>query len=106
MSEELKACPFCGADDLWLREIPGLADIEWKSLQEFSIQCTRCYAVMKRYYWQNRPIEDALRAELVQAQARIKELEKIIRDNAGLIISHQPMDIQDIETKDEWKTKK
>lgn len=65
MSEELRACPFCGSKDI--------SDVfmgEWN--MPWRVYCHDCYAETAAFEnkdnaieaWQHRPIEDALQAKL------------------------------------------
>lgn len=60
---ELKPCPFCGNNDLFVRL--GV------------VNCEFCIQNIKSPKWNNRPIEDRLTAKLADANARVEELENI-----------------------------
>lgn len=76
MSEELKPCPFCGANDPY-HEISEDEIHVW-------VACGNCFATSSRIHtkhntapdfaWNTRPIEDALRAELDAWKAAHKRL--------------------------------
>jgi hypothetical protein len=78
MSEELKACPFCGANDPY-HEISEDEIHVW-------IACGNCFATSSRVHtehhtsadfaWNTRPLEDALRKQLTKA---ITEKDKWIK---------------------------
>ena len=66
----LKPCPFCGADAAWETE-------------NDHIECGRCSAgagpaspAPSYASWNYRPIEDALRAEIAEAEARGRAAER------------------------------
>ncbi len=62
MSEELKACPFCGKEGEHDDYLAWCSDIE-------------CFARdinMPINEWNDRPIEDALRAQLAQAEKKLE----------------------------------
>lgn len=73
MSEKLKPCPFCG----------GEANIIYRDLTYTIVVCCDCLA--KTCHWGraeelwNRPIEDQLRAQLAEAQAKVEKYEAAIR---------------------------
>lgn len=69
--DELKPCPFCG----------GKADYVGTE-----IECLECGVMMPKTFafemqvdnWNTRPIEDALRAQLAEAQAEVERLKNIV----------------------------
>lgn len=63
MSDELKACPFCGTDTA----------LEVSNYTE--VICTKCFNVPNIKGWNTRPLEDALRS-------RVEELERERKQNA------------------------
>jgi hypothetical protein len=73
MSEELKACPFCGSKGLYSKSQFS----EWANCskpREHESYCPLSTHYIQKEYWQNRPIEDALRAErdeLLEALERL-----------------------------------
>lgn len=79
MSDELKACPFCGKSDI---------HIEQKGTF-FWCECYDCGAISREHhtlpgvnvlqsediargYWNNRPIEDELQARIAELEAEIE----------------------------------
>ena len=77
MSDELKACPFCGS--LSVREGCDTPDAKWHY-----VECDDCHATSKADLgvsgatenWNTRPIEDALRAQHVaEMEAKVEALE-------------------------------
>ena len=70
MSEELKACPFCGS--ISVREGCDTPDAKWHY-----VECDDCHATSKADLgvsgaienWQSRPIEDSLRKEIESLQS-------------------------------------
>lgn len=79
MNDELKPCPFCGGmptleSHLADMEEPGWAFVHCPCGGEAEMSDYESQAIEG---WNTRPIEDALRAELAQARARNKLLEKI-----------------------------
>ena len=78
MSEELKACPLCKSDDIACAPIDGYAI--------WHVVCRKCGAQARgrnKYQaialWNTRPIEDGLRAELAEAQAKVENLRELIQ---------------------------
>jgi hypothetical protein len=82
-------CPFCNKSDAgcgveWLSYVPDkpvpverhgyLMTTAWKCHGDIILPSGFGYSEYK-----NRPIEDALNAELAQAQARVEELERIVK---------------------------
>lgn len=73
MSDELKACPFCGKFMYYEESASGI-----------DAHCTNknCLMYNKEWLWldvakwNTRPIEDALRAELAASQAEVERLRK------------------------------
>ena len=73
MPEELKPCPFCGA----------VPDTVYVSLGYMHcVQCPNRACDGRRGYevkkWQNRPLEDALRAENERLKARLEAAEELV----------------------------
>lgn len=76
MSDELKACPFCGKFMYYEESASGI-----------DAHCTNknCLMYNKEWLWldvakwNTRPLEDALRAELAASQAEVERLRGIIR---------------------------
>lgn len=74
MSDELKACPFCGNQSAVMDWLPSLSGIvEYPFCEYCGAQCETAEL------WNTRPIEDGLRAELAAAQAEVERLREIIR---------------------------
>lgn len=80
MSEELKPCPFCNyvPDPTWKTEI----DIY---CEECGIRALGTEKETAQEQWNNRPIEDALRAEneRLRALLHVKGLNESIKDMEG-----------------------
>jgi len=76
MSEELKACPFCGS--LSVREGCDTPDAKWHY-----VECDDCHATSKADLgvsgaienWNTRPLEDALRTELDACKSVLADAE-------------------------------
>jgi len=61
MNEKLKQCPFCG----------GEAELCYSEVDTF---CRKCNVMQGTELWNTRPIEDALRARIVELEAEIYQL--------------------------------
>ena len=78
MSEELKKCPFCGSNELYDDSVPSVyGEYTW-------IRCEKCAAQGSAFlddepskHWNTRPIEDALRKDIMELQQEryAKEIE-------------------------------
>ena len=66
MSNELKPCPFCGAQPRW----QGPDDLA----------CPECDILVAWPDWNSRPIEDALAADLAAARAEVEALRAELRE--------------------------
>ena len=66
---DLKPCPFCGGEVV--REATGVGQITEVSCGE----CGRCLQISDEE-WNRRPIEDALRAELVLAKEALRRADQ------------------------------
>ena len=104
MSDELKPCPWCG-------------DTVFVACTELEIRCKRCYVVAKNRaplqtpgteldFWNNRPIEDALRAEIATLQDglhhKLYSRRKLEEDNAKfrVLLEEWLIEWQDPEVSD------
>lgn len=68
MNENLKLCPFCGNDSPHNHNISG------------AVWCDDCHSVSNDHErWNTRPLEDELLKRAEAAEARVKELEAVIR---------------------------
>ncbi len=65
MSEELKPCPFCGKSDF-------TEEFYDKEL----VVCNPCDIGGDRANWQNRSIEDVLKARIVKLEAALKMIDE------------------------------
>jgi hypothetical protein len=75
MSEELKACPFCG--ELPMPTIEGEISKIW-----FYCENRKCIIKgikMPKSFWQLRPLEDALRKQLEKALQTLSDLRKLLK---------------------------
>jgi len=71
MSEELKACPFCGKQP----DIFVIEEVEFHT--RWGVECQNCGATIQDDFdesdlekaWNTRPIEDALRARIAELEA-------------------------------------
>jgi hypothetical protein len=92
MTEELKACPFCGKSDI---------HIEQKGTF-FWCECYDCGAISREHhtlpgvnvlqsediasgYWNTRPIEDALLKRAERAEAMVERLMRMVEDRFVLV---------------------
>lgn len=75
--DELKRCPFCGGNDIYLHD-----QSEDQNPREIRVICRQCYNWIGHYWreksainaWNNRPIEDALRIALSDMVDRMDSL--------------------------------
>jgi len=84
MSEELKACPFCGRTDnlefqSWTEQV-GNDDDGYSQLVEV-VFCNNHTVSAHVDIWQSRPLEDALRADLCAAKEAYDRLMDYRRKN-------------------------
>jgi Lar family restriction alleviation protein len=78
MVSELKPCPFCNQSTVDYFNDDGY----------ISVQCENCGAIGEwgneneeaSGYWNTRPIEDAIRAELASAKQRLNEAEEALNN--------------------------
>ena len=77
MSEELKACPFCGQT----------AHVSDSFIDAEQVGCFYCVAFVDTDIWNHRPIEDALQSEIERLTERVKKLEAEVEESNGLLRS-------------------
>jgi len=63
MSEELRACPYCGSGDVRFNRIDD-------------VMCNDCEHQQPFETWQERPIEDELRARVAELEAKLAGVER------------------------------
>lgn len=83
MGEQLKPCPFCGGIAVYCGE-DGLAYHGDNSHRKYCTcartDCMPLESIVPVAVWQQRPIEDALQAELSTARAEIEGLKTTLGD--------------------------
>jgi len=70
---ELKACPFCGVNDV---KTMTIADTRY-------IECNHCQCQMFVEQWQKRPLEEALQKRLDEQTEAIRKARDEIADMCG-----------------------
>ena len=77
MSEELKPCPFCGGEDV--EHLPdGFGNwLVGCVTCDYRIQCVDCTEEEAIRYWNTRPTEDALKAEVDKCPNCGKKLDEV-----------------------------
>lgn len=78
MSEELKACPFCGCEEVSLSEImPNMVLCS-------NIDCYFYAVYTPVMIWQSRPIEDELRAEIVRLKEDNEKWRQLLKTQTSI----------------------
>lgn len=92
MSEELKACPFCGTlpqANSWI--FRGINETRYFCPNQ---ECPLSVRTVTLEEWQSRPLEDALRARAERAEKMVERLIEAgerLRDYAILVSADHPM---------------
>lgn len=101
--EELKPCPFCGATD---------CSVEADGPMCFYVSCGSCWASTPRCEtpgtaaadWNDRPIEDALRAQLAALQEEKAQVVRELVEKFGAKVSDYYVNIYGVTTIEEVPT--
>lgn len=86
MSKELIPCPFCGGEDV--EHLPdGFGNwLVGCVTCDYRIQCVSCTEDDAIRYWNTRPTEDVLTAEVEILKDRLERFRKVLHDVAVMAI--------------------